>query len=386
MKKKKICFIATLPTTLESFVLPMTEYLHYNIDWDVYMICNNDKTFGKKLPGYIHYIPVKMDRGINISGIRSLIEMLKVFKREKFDMIQYSTPNASLYASIAGVVARVPVRLYCQWGMVYVGMQGFKRKIFKLEEKIVCKLSTWIEPDSKSNLDFSHKEKLYPKWKGSVVGAGSASGVNLEKFDISKKEKYRVAIREQLNIPELAYVFVFVGRVTKDKGINELYSAFRKILKCAPDCYLMIVGPEEGIETIDQRLYKWSKNEEHVLYVGETNAVEQYLSAADCFVLPSYREGFGLGTVEAEAMGLPVIVTNIPGPIDAMIPNRTGLIVRKESVSELYMAMKKMMDSDMSEFGRLGHQFVVDNFEQKKLFESILKDRKRLLSKKKGHS
>ena len=160
---KKICFVTTISVTITSFILDFAKYMHENGDYDITFICNKDDEFEKELPDYIHYIPVEMERGINLGGVLACAKMWKIFRENKFDLIQYSTPNASLYASIAGSLARVPVRLYCQWGLAYVGFSGVKRKIFKCEEKLVCKLSTWIEPDSRGNLSFCHEEKLYPE-------------------------------------------------------------------------------------------------------------------------------------------------------------------------------------------------------------------------------
>lgn len=379
MKNKKVCFITTVPITIKSFILPFAEYIHEKTNWYIYMICNQDDDFKNELPEYITYLPVPMKRGANLAGIKAMLEMVKIFKREKFDLIQYSTPNASLYAAIAGAITGVPVRLYCQWGMAYVGMSGIKRKIFKQIEKLVCYLSTRVEPDSKSNLKFAHEEGLYPLTKGAVIGEGSACGVDLEKFDISKKQQYRAEIRKQYHLEEDSFVFGFVGRITKDKGINELLTAFRKFIGQHRNCYLLIVGNTENPEALNQKLYNWSLKSEKIIYVGSTSHVEKFLSAMDCYVLPSYREGFGMGTIEAEAMGLPVIVTEIPGPIDAMIPGGTGLIVKKEDSQSLHDAMVKMMDLDKNKIGRAGYQFVKENFEQKKLLSLILKDRESLM-------
>lgn len=377
-KMKKICYITTRVGTLRSFVFPTIEKIQADTDWDISVISDGEDTVG--VPETVHFFPVSMKRGISVAGVRAMIEMYKIFRREKFDMIQYSTPNASLYASIAGWLARVPVRLYCEWGLVYVGMSGIMRKIFKLEEKLVCRLSTWIEPDSNSNLRFAHSEGLYLEEKGSVVGAGSACGVRLDKFDISRKPEYREAIRRELNIPEDAFVYGFVGRVTKDKGINELLVAFKKDMENNGNNYLIIVGRIEGEKELNQELFVWSKSESHIFYTGVVNDVERYLSAMDCFLLPSYREGFGLGTVEAEAMELPVIVTRIPGPMDAMIPNITGKMISKGSSDELYDAMIAIRKDDYLLMGKKAREFVVDNFEQSKLVDLIVADRIKLMN------
>lgn len=378
---KKICFVTTVSITLQSFVLKTAEYLHSNTDWEISFICSDDSAFANNLPEYIHYYPVHMERGISFGGIQAMLEIKKIFKKEKFDLVQYSTPNASLYASIAAKMTGVPVRLYCQWGMAYVGFEGLKRKIFRLVEKFVCSLSTWVEPDSNSNLAFAHSEKLYPKWKGSVVGNGSACGVDLSKFNVSKRQEYRKKIREKFKLNENDFVFGFVGRITRDKGINELLAAFQAIQNKYPNAYLMMVGINENDSTIDDDLFVWSKGSDRVIYSGVTNVVEQYLSAMDTFILPSYREGFGMGVVEAEAMGVPVIVTNIPGPTDAMIDGETGIVVEKKSVTSLLKAMNKLLDNEglVASYSKNAIELVARKFEQKQLFEKILEDRRMLL-------
>ena len=377
---KKICICTTVPSTIRAFILDSVRYIHENTDWDISFICDYDEDFEKSLPDYIHYYPVKMERGISLSGLKAIREFKKIFKREKFDLVQYSTPNASLYASIAANSAKIPVRLYCQWGIVFAGFSGIKRKILKAEEKFVCKKSTAVKPDSKSNLKFAISEGLYSDEKGSVVWNGSASGVNLDKFDITKREEYRKIIRDKYKIDNSTFVFGFVGRVTRDKGINELLSAFDRISEKCENSVLMIVGRNELTQEND--LYLKACYNDRIIFVGETGIVEQYLSAMDCYVLPSYREGFGMGVIEAEAMGLPVIVSDIPGPTDAMLENQTGLVVKKQDVDTLSEAMTELYDdkAKCDEFGKRGLAFVRECFDQKKLFEQLLIDRKNLLN------
>lgn len=379
--KKKICFVTTVSVTLKSFVLELAKYMHSHGEYDITFICNQDQAFADSLPDYIRYIPVPMERGISLGGIGAMLKMVKIFRKEKFDLVQYSTPNASFYASIAAWLAHIPVRLYCQWGMAYVGFRGVKRKIFKLIEKTVCGLSTWVEPDSHGNLDFSHAEGLYPENKGSVNWNGSASGVDLDKFDISGRKAWRKAKREEYGIPEDAFVYGFIGRITGDKGINELFTAFQKILAQNPNAYLMMVGNPEKSDSVDADLYDWAKHDPHVLLCGYTNVVEQYLAVMDVYVLPSYREGFGSAVIEAEAMGLPVIVTDIPGPTNAVLRDITGLVVPKKDTAALQAAMEKVLTEPelCQKFGEAGYRFASENFEQKTLFGYILEDRKRLL-------
>ena len=144
---KKICMITTVSGTLESFVVEIAKHLYHTCGYDITLICNHDEAFANRLPKYLHYIPVKMERGINLSGFASIKEFRRIFRREKFDLVQYATPNASCYASIAAKLERIPIRLYCQWGIRYVGLHGLTRKIFKRIEKTVC---TWSRTMSAS--------------------------------------------------------------------------------------------------------------------------------------------------------------------------------------------------------------------------------------------
>ena len=376
---KKICFITTVSDTLDAFVLETAKYIHEHTDWEITFVSDFDEGFADRLPEYIRFHPIAMKRGVSLSGVKAMLEMRRFFAREKFDLIQYSTPNASLYAALAGKLARVPVRLYCQWGMVFVGFTGLKRRIFKGIERVVCRLSTWIEPDSPSNLAFAHREGLYPPAVGSVIWKGSACGVNLNKFDVSRKEGYRRSIRARYGIPEDGFVYGYAGRITRDKGINELLAAARAILGDTPGAYLLLVGEEEVDEGVDRDLYGWAKACDRVVFAGLTHVVEQYMSAMDCYVLPSYREGFGMSVVEAEAMAVPVIITNVPGPIDGIVENETGLVVEKGDVPGLEGAMRRMMAADLAYYGNNGLALVRDGFEQQRLLGYILEDRKRLM-------
>lgn len=381
MIMKKICYITTVPGTLESFVVPVIKRLTQLTDWEITLICDTNDDFAKSLPSGVRYIPVPMKRGISLGGIGACWKMYQLFRKEKFDLVQYSTPNASLYASLAAWMARIPVRLYCQWGMAFVGFRGVKRAVFKGIERLVCTLSTWVEPDSFGNLEFSHREGLYPPEKGSVIWNGSASGVDLEKFDIRHREIWRQEIRQKYQLPADAVVLGFVGRITGDKGVNELFAAFRRLLDACPQTHLVLVGNMEKADSVDQALYDWARGEKRVVFCGYTNVVEQYLAAMDAYILPSYREGFGSVVIEAEAMGVPVIVTDIPGPTDAMLPEETGLVVKVRDVDSLYAAMERLAgDPELrNRLGKAGAEFATRNFDQKILTEKILADRKRLL-------
>ena len=378
----KVCFVTTISLTLKTFVVDFAKAMHETGDFEIHFICDYDSDFEKSLPAYIHYYPVAMKRGISLDGLKAIRDMYCYFAKEKFDLVQYSTPNASCWAAIASKMARVPCRLYCQWGIAYVGFHGLKRKIFKQIEKLVCNFSTKVEPDSFGNLRFGRDEKLYSAGKSNVIWNGSASGVNLVKFDISQKYIWNAEIRDIYSIPMDAIIFTFVGRITKDKGINELFEAMRMLINERSNAYLLLVGGAENIDSLDPELYNWSVNESHVVYCGYSNTVEKYLASSDIYVLPSYREGFGSAVIEAEAMGVPVIVTNIPGPTDAMRAGKTGVITPKADAHQLYENMLLLCDDESlrERLGGEGAKFARSSFDQIELFERMIMDRREMIS------
>ena len=251
---------------------------------------------------------------------------------------------------------------------------------------MVCRNSTRIEPDSISNLNFSISEGLYTKEKGAVIWNGSACGVNLKKFDISKRDVFKAEIRQKYEIPQDALVYIFVGRIGRDKGINELLVAAEKMNELKEDTYLLLVGELENEQFLDKRLLNWSQNQKRVIYCGFTNEVEKYLAAADVYLLPSYREGFGTTVIEAESMGLATIVTDIPGPINAMLKNETGLVVPKADADALFKSMLYLYDNrdKIIKFAKCGAEFAATSFEQEELFRQIILDRENMLKSVSG--
>lgn len=370
---KKICFIATISKTVEWFMLEQAEFLADN-GFDVYIVCTEDDEFRNKLSERIKYIPVVMKRGIDFSALKSVYNLYKVFRNNKFDVIQYTTPNASMYASIAGTFAKIPHRIYRQWGMVYIGFSGAKHIVFKEIEKLICKFSTFILPDSFGNLEFCRNNKFYSPKKSDVILNGSAAGIDFNKFDVSKKTEWRNDIRKQYNIADDDFVFGFIGRINRDKGINELLTAFKKFKEIAANCKLFLVGLADREDEIQPELLEWAKNCKDIFLTGVTAEAEKYYAAFDVFVLPSYREGFGSTIIEAEAMGIPVITTNIPGPSEAIINKKTGILVEPKNSDELLDAFLTLYNNNSlcNEYGNNGLKYTQEKFERKKLFEKNL--------------
>lgn len=338
---KRICVCTTVSITMKAFVLETVKYLHDKCGYDITLICNNDENFRKILPEYIHFIPVHMARGIDISGVKSILEFTKIFKREKFDMVQYSTPNAACYASVAARICKVPIRLYCQWGIRYVGLNGISRHIFKTIEKLVCKISTDIRAVSPLNKEFAISEGLYKAEKAIVVGNGGTIGVDIEKYNYEKKDIWKKEIRTQYGINEADYVFGFSGRISIDKGCRELLTAFKMIEETADKMKLFIAGPIDDNCGIDPELINWARNSKNVVFTGmiDGNNMYKYYSAMDVLVHPTYREGFGMVIQEAGALAVPAITTKVPGASEVMEDGVSAVHVEAKNVKELSEAM-----------------------------------------------
>ena len=174
---------------------------------------------------------------------------------------------------------------------------------------------------------------------------------------------------------------MFVGRITKDKGINELFKATKRLCEKHNDVKLMVVGNSEATNTVDKELYNWAQKSNNIIFTGFTNEVEKFLGASDVFVLPSYREGLPSSMLQAEAMGLPIIATDIPGIRVAMIDGKMGYLVEKENENALFDSMLKMYNAGMvEEYGEKSLCFSRERYDQKELFKRIYIDRKQLLN------
>lgn len=381
----KICICTTIAPTMETFVLDTVKYLYEKSGYDVTLICNEDEAFKKSLPEYIHFIPVHMKRGIDITGFKSVLDFIKIFKKEKFDLIQYATPNAACYASIAARFCKAPIRLYCQWGIRYVGLKGISRQIFKFIEKMVCSNSTNIRAVSSLNMAFAVSEGLYPETKALVVGNGGTIGVDMSKYDIHQKKTWRKAIRDTYDIQSNNFVFGFCGRISIDKGCAELLTAFKQIESEENNVNLLIVGPVEGDCGIDMNLISWARRSKNVIMTGmvDSGHMHEYYAAMDILVHPTYREGFGMVIQEAGALGIPVITTNVPGASEVMEDGISSTHIEVKNVKMLAESMKDFAHhpDKVKRFGEAAYQRTRQMYDRSIMLEYQLKDYKKLLER-----
>ena len=378
---KKLCAITTVDITLSSFVVDAMRKLK-DEGYDITLISSMSEDFFNKHKNEFHCINLQMSSGTNpIEMLKSIWAFYKIFRLERFDYIQYATPNASLYASIAAFMVGCPLRVYCQWGIRYVGFEGMKRKFFKALEVLTCKLSTHIRPASQKNLLFAVSERHYPKKKAVIIGAGGTIGVDFKVFDKSKKETYKAAVIEEYPILKGRFVFGFVGRMDRDKGTNELFTSFLRLHTKYPNIGLLFIGPEDKISGIDIPLYQAVRNSGAAVFTGFTNEVPKYISALDVLVHPSHREGFSMVIQQAMAMEIAVVTTNIPGPSEVIEENVSGLLAEAKDSESLARAMEKLLQDDVlrSSMAHKGYSRAQKLFERGHMLELTCTDRKRIL-------
>lgn len=385
--RKKICFCTTLGGTL-GFVKELSLYLTEHENYDVTWLAGDDervRNFAQE-HAHIRFIPLKMKRGIALDGPKVIWQMYRIFKREKFDIVQYSTRNAGTYASIAAWMAGIKTRLYCQWGLMFIALKGFKRFLLKLDEQMIVSLSTVVESESFSMYETSIEHGIYSSQKASVIWNGSACGVGIEKYDLSKKNEWRKEVRQELGISEDARVFGYCGRITRDKGLNELFAGFKKVIEDKNrivDTYLLIIGRYDNAQTIDPKLFAWAQSSPYVKFTGYTTNVPKYYSALDVFTSLSYREGFGLVVIEAAAMEVPGIVSDALGQRDTIEHGKTGYLVRTHNVEDVVEAMIYYIDNPekAKEMGINARKVVEEQYEQKELLRRLASHRNELIAK-----
>lgn len=290
-----------------------------------------------------HVMTVEMQRHISpFKDIRSLWQMIKVFRKEKPDMVHSITPKAGLICMIAARLTRVPVRVHTFTGLVFPTATGLTQKILILTDRITCRCATHIIPEGEGVKSDLVKYKITKK-PLKVLGHGNVKGIDLDYFNpvLSDVNIEAAKIRKEGII-----TFVFVGRIVGDKGINELTEAFERLNKEYPDTRLILIGPkEQNLDPLREETLSRIANNKNIEAVGSQKDVRPWLLASDIFVFPSYREGFPNVVIEAGAMGLPSIVTDINGSREIIIEGHNGTIIPSKNSTALYEAMKDYLNN-----------------------------------------
>jgi len=298
----------------------------------------------------VRTIAVPMERHISLmKDLRALLAMIKTIRKERPYMIHSMTPKAGLLCMVAGWLTGVPVRIHTFTGLVWPTSTGLKRKILMFTDRLTCACATHIIPEGEGVKNDLIRGKITKK-PLKVLGYGSCKGINLEYFQVNEKLKVK---SEELR-KEGVFTYLFVGRITRDKGINELVEAFVRLHQEYPYTRLVLVGRfEDSLDPVRPSTRTSIDQEENGIEAAGPKYGDDLLTqyaASDCLVLPSYREGFPNTPIEAGAMGLPCIVTDINGSREIIQDGVNGLIVPSKDADALYEAMRRMLlDCDMRE-------------------------------------
>lgn len=382
-KKIKIVRTSTIPGSIETFCAGLLRELQTTDGYEVVVVSSPGKDMDiiAEREG-VRCIAVPMQRHIApLSDLKSLWRMYRVFRREKPDMVHSITPKAGLLSMMAAFAARVPVRLHTFTGLVFPTSTGLLRRILMFTDRLTCACATHIVPEGegvRSDL-LSHKITRKPI---KVLGHGNIMGIDLERFDPADADV--MAEAEKIR-KEGVFTFVFVGRIVGDKGINELIEAFERLKKEILAIRLLLVGHyEPELDPIASATASKIDTDNDIEAVGPQKDVRPWLAAADALVFPSYREGFPNVVIEAGAMGLPSIVTDINGSREIIIEGENGTIVPPRDSEALYKAMKEMIvdNGKRQDMASKARGLIADRYERSYV-RSCLKEYYRQILKQK---
>jgi len=287
--------------------------------------------------------------------IKTLWQLILLFARERPEIVHSTTPKTGLLAAIAGFVTHIPVRLHTFTGQPWLHRRGLVRRLARAADRLIGMLNTRCYADSHSQRQFLIEEGLIPAAKLCVLGGGSLAGVDITRFDRNRwTENERQHLRQKFSVGPGAKVILFLGRIARDKGIQELLTAFEQLVVEGYDCHLLLVGPSDeecGGESF--LLSGAPRAAVRIHAIGYTDCPERYLAFADLLCLPSYREGFGTVVIEAAAMGVPTVGTRINGLKDAVVDGETGMLVEPHDAKALHEALAMLLSSP-DQLSRLG--------------------------------
>ena len=372
MAANKIIRTATVAMSLNILLKGQLRYL--NQFFDVLAVSGYDADLEtvKNREG-ISIVSVAMKRSIApFQDLISLYRLYKLFKKERPTIVHSITPKAGLLSMVAAKYANVPVRIHTFTGLVFPAKKGLFQKILILMDKVLCWHATHIIPEGagvkQDLLDYKITKKPLE-----VIANGNVNGIDTTFFNSNTiSEQQQQNLRNELGIDSSDFVFVFIGRLVADKGINELVRAFLSLE--IPNCKLLLVGPYETEDPLQPETLKAIQQNDSILSVGFQHDVRPYLVISDCMVFPSYREGFPNVVMQAGAMGLPSIVTDINGSNEIIIEGFNGTIVPSKNVTALLRAMIRIKEDETwrNQLQSNARSSIISRYEQELVWEALL--------------
>lgn len=368
--KKKVIRISTIPMSLDVLLQGQLRMLseHYEVVGVSSPGADLEKV--EKREG-IRTVAVPMERKIApFKDLVSLIRLIRLFHREKPWMVHSITPKAGLLGMMAAWICRVPVRVHLFTGLVFPTTTGLKQKILIATDKLTCACATRVIPEGKGVKEDLEQHHITSK-PLSIIGNGNINGIDLEYFARTPE----VEEKAQAYRKKDTTTFCFVGRMVRDKGINELVAAFQELHATDSSIRLLLVGPfEEQLDPVLPETKKAILNHPAIEWMGWQEDIRPFLAASDVFVFPSYREGFPNVVIQAGAMGLPCIATDINGCNEIVVEGVSGTLIPSQNQQALHEAMKRFLDPSLRKtLSEQARPQIAHRFERKVLWKELLK-------------
>jgi glycosyltransferase involved in cell wall biosynthesis len=374
--KPTLIRITTVPISLEKLLEGQLAYMS-NYFEVIAISAEKERleNYGEKEK--VRVFPLELTRKITpIKDIAAVFKLYRFLKKEKPSIVHTHTPKAGIVGMTASWFAGVPNRLHTVAGLPLMEATGLKRQVLNFVEKLTYRFATKVYPNSIGLYDFIITKRFTKPSKLSIIGNGSSNGIDTDFFNpIRFSEIDNISLRDKWKIPKDNFLFIFVGRLVKDKGINELIAAFSMLSELKNNISLLLVGPFENDldPLLPETLINIEKNPD-IYSVGYQNDVRPYFATADALVFPSYREGFPNVVMQAGAMGLPSIVTDINGCNEIIDHHVNGLIVAPKNEEELKAAMELLvMDTTLySSLKSTSRQIIVEKYNRQEVWEALL--------------
>ena len=378
----KLIRITTIPLSLDKLLEGQLAFMkdHYKV-----IAVSSDKPYLEKIEKKegVDTFCVEMTRKITpIKDIKAVFKLYKYFKKEKPLFVHTHTPKAGTVGMIAAWLAGVPYRLHTVAGLPLMEATGRKRQLLNIVERITYRCSTNIYPNSKGLEEIILKEKFCSRKKLKVISNGSSNGINTSYFDpVLFSDMQKKNLKKELGMEDLDFIFIFVGRLVKDKGINELVKAFDQLSKSNKKAKLLLVGAQEPeLDPLKQDTLHFISKNKSIIEVGYQPDVRPYFAISDVLVFPSYREGFPNVVMQAGSMELPSIVSNINGCNEIIEEAVNGTIIPTKDEEALKIKMKLFLE-DKNLFTQLknnARKIILDRYEQKVVWKALLTEYKSL--------
>ena len=391
MTKRKLIRVTTSDISLDSLIKGQLKFL--SSEFEVIGVSNNTGVLAMvgEREG-IRTIEVPMHREISLfSDIKCLWLLYRLFRKEKPDIVHANTPKGSMLSMIASRLASVPHRLYTVTGLRYEGASGVFRTLLMAMERISCYCATKVIPEGEGVKKTLLKDNITSK-EMHIILNGNINGIDTEYFnpdlfnrDSTDNKLYtgnKKDIRRDLNLKEDDFVFIFIGRIVRDKGMNELTVCMKRFKVEKKNVKLLLVGRfESKLDPLDADNEEFLRSDPNIHFLGYQNDVRPFFVAADVLVFPSYREGFPNVVLQAGAMGIPAIVTNINGCNEIIKEDFNGKIFSSKDVNALYEKMNWCLNNKnrVKDMASQSRKMIVDRYRQEEVWEATLQEYKKLL-------